>query len=494
MTGSTDQAEGSEQVDKKALKHASVVGALFNALASLSQAAVGLITLVVFSRLISPSSYGVYAIAAVVLAFGELARDFGLGTASLVEKRLSEGQRSNLFWVNLGTGLVVALIVIGSAPFMAGSMHMPALTSVLPVCGLVFILNGCASQFEVSLKRRYRYAYIAKVNLAGLLISFVSALLLALAGAQYWALVIQTLLGNAISAVGIIAAAGWRPQRYRRDAPVRHLLTQGLHFLGNAAIALVTSNLGTLIIGHGLGAAQVGVYNRANQLVRVPVNQLMNPISSVVGPSLSRLQDDERGFAGYLQKAQALIAYPAGLVAATVAGLAPWAVPLVLGGRWTGAASVVTILSISAIAQAANQAPTWVLWSHGYAKQLARLSLLNAVITLSCVAFGATRGMTGVAWGYAVASILTWPIAALGARRVSGFNIWPGTVIALRMVAVTALCGAASGLVGAAVPGPDVWHVLAGGLASVALFTVLAWVVRPVRRDVQVAIDIIRRR
>ncbi|MBM4529975.1 oligosaccharide flippase family protein [Rhodococcus hoagii] len=49
---------------------------------------------------VEPRGLGLVAIVASLVAFGELARDFGLSTAAAREKNLTKAQQSNLFWIN----------------------------------------------------------------------------------------------------------------------------------------------------------------------------------------------------------------------------------------------------------------------------------------------------------------------------------------------------------------------------------------------------------
>ena len=65
-------------------------------------------SLVVLARLLTPEAFGLVAMATSVLGVAELVRDFGLSSAAVQAKHLSDDERTNLFWVNVAIGTACA--------------------------------------------------------------------------------------------------------------------------------------------------------------------------------------------------------------------------------------------------------------------------------------------------------------------------------------------------------------------------------------------------
>src|SRR4029077_17468142 len=72
---------------------------------------------------------------------------------------------------------------------------------------------------------------------------------------------------------------------------VRSMLLFGGNLTGFSVINYWARNLDNLLIGRVWGAAQLGLYSRAYQLLLLPVNQITVPITAVAMPALSRLVD-----------------------------------------------------------------------------------------------------------------------------------------------------------------------------------------------------------
>src|SRR6266550_6955752 len=66
---------------------------------------------IVLARLLTPEDFGLVAIVTVLTSFAPLLIDFGLGDATTLRSRITQGQVSSLFWLSSGIGLTVALLV-----------------------------------------------------------------------------------------------------------------------------------------------------------------------------------------------------------------------------------------------------------------------------------------------------------------------------------------------------------------------------------------------
>src|SRR4051794_21994529 len=151
-------------------------------LGQLARIAIQMVSVVVLARLLTPAEYGTFALALAVVALGEAFRDFGLSSAAIQAKTLSRDQQSNLFWVNSGIGLVLAVACVVCSPIMAhvtGDAQSPAL---LQVMASVFVLNGMVSQYRASLNRDLRFEALVLSDVSGPVLGVASAICLALAG------------------------------------------------------------------------------------------------------------------------------------------------------------------------------------------------------------------------------------------------------------------------------------------------------------------------
>src|SRR5690606_36313262 len=103
---------------------------------------------VVLARLLSPEDFGIFAMLTVFLGIGALIRDFGMPTAALQARNLSEQQASNVFWVTAALSTAVAAVLALASPLIVALYDQPRLGLIAPVMAGVLIVNGLQAQYK----------------------------------------------------------------------------------------------------------------------------------------------------------------------------------------------------------------------------------------------------------------------------------------------------------------------------------------------------------
>lgn len=86
---------------------------------------VQLVNIVYLARLISPSEYGIMAMALVVINFGMLVRDLGTAAAIIQKKQLTDELINAIFWMNLFMGIIIAGVICAFSPLFSHLFHSP---------------------------------------------------------------------------------------------------------------------------------------------------------------------------------------------------------------------------------------------------------------------------------------------------------------------------------------------------------------------------------
>ena len=438
-------------------------------------------SVVVLSRLLSPHDYGLVAMVLAIIGVGEILRDFGLSSAAVQAQSLSTAQRTTLFWLNTAIGLALAVIVVAAAPLIAAFYDSPQLVDVARALAPTFLLNGMATQYRASLVRDLRFASLARVDITAAATSLAIAITAALAGLGYWALVAQQ-LGQALVLFGLLAlAARWLPGLPRRSTEVRGLVTFGGNVVASQLIGYVANNIDSVVIGARFGAAPLGIYSRAFQLLMTPLNQVRSPLTSVALPVLSRLSDDAARFSRFVELGQLALGYTLVAGLGVVIGTAEPLTVLLLGDQWLEAAPILRLLAIAATFQTLAFVGYWVYLARDLTRDLVRFSLVSAIIRIACILVGSQWGPLGVAWGYAIAPCLTWPISLWWLSRRTTIPVARLYAGAGRIL-VGVSGGAAAAWVVASMFELPIVRVGLGTLALVAWYGLLA-LVPPIRRD-----------
>jgi len=401
--------------------------------------------IIVLARLLSPGDYGLLAMVMAIVGVGEVLRDFGLSSAAVQARQLTTQQRSNLFWINSLIGLLLAGVVYACAPLIAAFYGEPLLQPIAQALALTFLFNGLATQYRAQLNREMRFGRLAAVEVVGQAVGLTIGVVLALRGYGYWALVAQQVGQIGLTLLLLVAATGWRPGLPRRNADMQGLLRFGWNLMNTQLITYFSRNIDALIIGHRFGAEVLGLYNRAYQLLMLPLNQINAPATTIALPVLSRLNQDEARYGRFLLHGQSVLLHL--IVAAFAFGCAQAEplIVLVLGQQWAPAVPVFQILAFAGVFQTAAYASYWVFVSKGLTGSHFRFTLSSRLVLIALVVTGSFWGVHGVATAFACGMALSWMWGLLWLRG-SGAPVRGMFGNGLRVIVGYGLCGAASAL------------------------------------------------
>ncbi|MGY4643599.1 lipopolysaccharide biosynthesis protein [Cellulomonas sp. URHB0016] len=445
---------------------------------------------VVLAHLLSPHDYGLLAMVLTVVGVGDLFRDFGLSSAAIQAATLSRHQRDNLFWLNTAIGACLTLAVFLAAPLLANLYDEPDLVGIARVLSFTFLLNGLATQYRAGLTRHMRFARLASIDIAGPAVALAIAVVLALNGVGYRALVVQQLTVSVILLVGVVVAGRWLPGLPRRHVPMRGLLTFGWHLLGTQLVGYASNNVDSLTIGVRFGSVSLGLYNRAFSLLMQPLTQLRSPSTTVALPVLSRLRGEPARFAEFVRRGQLALAYTLVAGLSLVVAAAEPLTDILLGPQWTGVIPLIRLLAAAGMFQTLAYVGYWVYLATGLTGVLLRYTLLSAVVRITCVVVGSTWGVVGVAAGYAVGFLLEWPLSLWWLSRHTPVQLGVLLRGALRTIVVFGACAAIGWEASTLVSGS--WASLSAAVAaSLAAFGVVWLVIPAIRRDVREVADVV---
>lgn len=368
--------------------------------------AMQLAMVIVLSRLLPPEAFGLIAMIAVLTEILENVKDFGLATATIQMKDITHEQVTTLFWINSSLGAAIALAMYAAAPLIAQFYNHPELTEVARWMTATFILGGLSTQHWALLVRQMRFKTLAAINLGGELLAMAAAVVAALAGAGYWALVVQRLTYWVVASPAMWIASGWRPGWPRRCTGLKSLLVFGGSVNGSTIVDVLGRNVDQALIGWYWGALPLGLYERAYKLLMSPANTCAAPVNSVGMPALSRLHDNpERYRHAYLSLLERLAMLTVPAAALTIV-TADWLVAILLGEQWHESAPILAWLSLTAALTPVIAATGLLFTTQGRGPELFKVGAGSLAIVVIAVAVGLPFGPIAIAAGLALGTLL----------------------------------------------------------------------------------------
>jgi len=379
-------------------------------------------SIAIIARLIPPADYGIYAMALPAVTIGMALSNLGLPQAIVQRRTIAHLHVSALFWLNLGlAGLVAALLWLFAGP-MAALYDEPRVLPVLQVISLSLLFSATSGQYISILRRTLRIRETEFLTLSAEFLGVVVAVVGALNGLSYWALVLQQLVTPLLKTVFLAIRCRWLPSgpQHVRFGDALGSLRFGGYLAGASIVARMTGYLGTVIAGALFTPAAAGLFNRARNVSVLAPQRITDPLAGVFTSTLSRLQDDPDGFRSMFVRLVSranLAILP--LAVFVGAGSEPL-VAVLMGPDWAEAGPLLFWLSVFTFRRGGSAGLMNALVACGQTGALLVFNILRLGMLVTAMLVGAQMGgLLAMTIAYTLCEILlTLPLmVAIAARR-----------------------------------------------------------------------------
>lgn len=361
----------------------------------------------VLARLLTPQDFGLVAMATVITEFAALFGAFGFTNVLIQRARITRLQLDTVFWATLGLGSLLALLVFCLSFVSAWLFADPMVASLLQVLCVTFVINSLTSVPWVVLSRSMLFQLEFLINITTVIVRTAAAVVAAWMGMGVWSLVVGALVGAFTSVVLNFAAVPYRP-RLRFHAPLitRTWRTSGSYF-GNTALHYASTNLDLVLIGRGLGAAPLGLYQNARSLTDEIRARIAMPIQHVLFPAFSALQSEIGRFRDLVQRAGRMLAAVVIPIGFGVSANATELVLVLYGPQWVAMTPVMAMFGLSAALRASTAIASPLFSASDRVGQAFRLNLIGAALLMAGVLAAMPWGIEGVAVAVVLASVFS---------------------------------------------------------------------------------------
>jgi O-antigen/teichoic acid export membrane protein len=422
----TPEDEGIEYSSGRAL-----TGVRWSLLAVLGRQGAQIAAALLIARILGPESYGIISVASIYVILATLLLDQGLSAALVQHASLTARAPGATATLNLLTSLILALLTWLAADFIADFFSVPELKIVLQLLAVALPLKALAVVPRAMLSRHLQFKGAAVADIAGALLGGSAGALSAALGADYYAVVYMTIVGDLVMAVVLLKSAGGPvPNLALRE--VAPLLKFSASVFGVNGLAYFSRNIDNILVGRFLGVASLSLYGMAYRVLAVPVMLFGQTVNRVMFPVFSRTSKDRALLSGNLLKSMQVLSMIVVPVMVFVACMSSPIVLVVLGREWMDAAPLLSVLAVAGARETIFFIAPSLMRGVGKAGLNLRYEILATALQVSGIVIGLQFGLVWVALGYAAAGFLLTPVLLVIQSRLCGAliseqlkTIWP---------------------------------------------------------------------
>lgn len=377
------------------------------------------------ARLLSPTDFGVFAMATIFVEVGRILCFSGLAESLIRAEHADDELSETLFWAALiRTGLVFAGLALLSVP-AAAALGQPQVAHVIVALGACLFMEALTTVHSARATRAFRNQRLTIIALVCNFVAGASTVVAAFQGLGIWSFVVNQVVYGLLGIILLWSSFPWAP-KFRGMS--RKAVAATMSFSGHIMMAQVLNVAGSriqdFVTGRFLGPALLGQMRVGGRVFDMMYQGMITPLAAVALPTLSRLQDDNQGFRNAFSRMAALSGLAACPAMLGFAAVGADAIPLLFGAQWSEVTPVVRILGL--------MAPAWVLSAFvgptltalGRGDTVMRYAMLQIVAVLTLALLAVRFGLVGIATAVVVRTYLMLPIQLWLFRRATGMSPW----------------------------------------------------------------------
>lgn len=269
-------------------------GVRWNTAATVVSTLVQVLKLVVLTRILQKSDFGIIAIATMIIGFTEIFSEIGLTVGIIHKQNITIKQYSSIYWMNVILSFMLFAILCLITPLLSLFYDQPVLNNLIPLLGLQIIFNAFGKMYQTIKTKNMEFDFISKITIITALLGFGATWLLALFGLGVYSLAIgQLVMIGSRQAVYVIK--GSKQQQvlfYLNIKEISDFLRIGVYRLGSQILDFASSKVDVFLIGRFFGMDDLGIYTLAKELITRPYGIINTLINTVAASAFAQLQSN----------------------------------------------------------------------------------------------------------------------------------------------------------------------------------------------------------
>jgi PST family polysaccharide transporter len=447
----------------------SVTSVGWNLAVSFVQVAVGFVRSVLLARLLPVEVFGVYAFAGSIVTLSAILPNFGMGGAFLHRSKETEDEdRTASVHLTLKVGFTTAWMVVlsvGALVFARGQIRLALLVLTATQGGILL----CQTP-SLILVRRVVHRRLALLQSINIVVSALTAVLLAWGGIELWALLSTDVITLVLMVIFLyVWRPVWRPHLTWSPPAMRYFLRYGRSNVVAQALLSALDRLDDLWTGALLGDTAMGYYSRAYAFATYPRMILAQSVNKVAGGTYAEVAKERKRLSQAFFRTNALLVRSGFYLAGILALIAPESIRLLLGDKWLPMLDAFRLMLVFTLFDPIKMTVSNLFLAVGKPEEVVRARAIQlAVMLIGLFALGPRWGIAGVALAVDVMLVIGIAILLQQSRKYVDFSLRalflvPGIGVVLSMILARAAI-AIPGILGSP------WRT---GLMKVSVFTIL---------------------
>ncbi len=291
------------------LKTKTIKGFFWKFAERMSAQLVSLVVSIILARLLTPDDYSVVGIVAIFFAFANVFISGGFNTALIQKKDADIEDYSSVLFISLTTATILYIAVFFSAPYIASAYQKDILIPVFRIMGLTLFINAFKSILSAYISSHLLFKKYFICTLLGTILSAVVGISMAYSGYGPWALVAQQMVMAIVSTLMLYLTTRVKFVLRFNKEKAKGLFKFSWKILVASGISVLYDEINPLVIGLKYSGADLSYYTKGKSFPGILNSTIGDTLSSVLFPTMSKLQDDKSAILNCTRKFMSVSSY-----------------------------------------------------------------------------------------------------------------------------------------------------------------------------------------
>jgi len=313
---------------------------------------VAFLKMAVIARILTPTQFGIYGIATLILALLEILTETGINVILIQSKKGIDEYNNSAWVVSIIRGVIISLCLLISAPFIASFFNTPNAMTILLLISLVPFIRGFINpaevKFQKDLKFHYEFWFRTAIFTFDAMVAVITVILTHSVYSLVWGLTAGALLEVIISFTMIKPL----PKLNIRRDYFNEIFHKGKWITAYGVFSYIAENGDNFTVGKVIGASALGIYEMAYNISTLPISEISDVVSKVVFPVYAKIVEDKQRLKSAFAKSTLVISLPAILMGLMLFMFPAQLISIVLGDKWLSAVPVLRVLAVYGVLRA----------------------------------------------------------------------------------------------------------------------------------------------
>lgn len=363
---------------------------------------VEIVSFSIMSRLLTQEDFGYYAAITAITAVFASFSETGIGSAIIQRKEINDRYINNSFTLSFLFGLFISVLLLVMARPLAAAVADKSMTMPLMLMSVTLLCNCLVSVNTSIIYRRLEFLKVGVIHLISLVVTTIVAIILALKGCGYYAILTKALLTSVLTLFLSWILAKTRFHFALDKDTFKSIFSFSGWLMASVFFRNLAMQMDRLLMSRLLSVNTLGAYNRPKDFINQISGKIAGIFDTALFPVLSQIQDNPVSMKNAYLKSLYLINVASVILCLGFVFNGELIIRIFFGIEWFNVLTVFQILSVAIIFGFDARLADCYLRSLGWTKQQFFFRIFEVIAKILGLFIGYHWGMVGVAFSVLV--------------------------------------------------------------------------------------------